>query len=43
MIIENYHFFQLNAASIKGMIWDELARYDADKTGMADHALESSG
>jgi hypothetical protein len=30
-------------ASIQKQIEDEIAKYDADKLGMPDYALESSG
>jgi hypothetical protein len=33
----------LTDASIQKQIVDEIAKYDADKLGMPDYALESSG
>jgi hypothetical protein len=39
----NFTVLLLTEASIQKLIKDELAKYDADKLGMPDYALESSG
>lgn len=41
MVISLYSL--LTDASIQKKIEDEIAKYDADKLGMPDYALESSG
>lgn len=39
----NFTVLLLTEASIQKLIEDELAKYDADKLGIPDYALESSG
>lgn len=39
----NFTVLLLTEASIQKLIKDELAKYDADKLGIPDYALESSG
>ena len=43
MVKCNVHMQSFDSAEVERIVKDALAKYDADKTGLFDFALESAG